>query len=195
MPATLTSVLDEVTNLITKWTAHDEDFSNWLAGTITGGFNQDGTPSNGVAPNGGYYPLRNASGQSLYFPCPAKLASQMMRGDDATTDIPFNALGVMSANEMLGGIIFVGNDTTLDASRSKGLCLGVPASERVITVKRTRAGVTVDMATVTFAAGSDTAVVAITAPDLKQGDLIRFYAPPTHDAAFTDVFITLAGSN
>jgi hypothetical protein len=66
--ATLDQVLTQVTDLVVAWTANQEQFADWMAGSATGGFNSTGTTA-----GGGYYPLSNSQGTTVYAPSIAKV--------------------------------------------------------------------------------------------------------------------------
>ncbi len=65
----------QLSQLATNWNQSQDQFSNWLAGTATGG-----TQADGVTAGGGYYPLTNAAGVVRYFACPAEINAQATAG-------------------------------------------------------------------------------------------------------------------
>ena len=161
------------------WNQNQLEFKSWYTGTITGGPHSDGT-----------YPLTNGVGSTAYFPSLAKLASQMQRGQDAAADVNLFVQGILSPSELLGGLLYAGNATTFDVSRSRAKCTGAPTGTSVITITKNGSSV----GTVTFTSGSTTGTVALTNTSISPGDLLQFTAPSTYDASFQNVFITLAGT-
>ncbi|WDS38270.1 tail fiber protein [Caulobacter phage TMCBR3] len=82
--ATTNPVLAKDVALATKTLQESpEEFQAWASGTLTGGYNADGSPSNGVAPNGGYYPitLPGDDGTRIFIKSPAKIVSGTLKGD------------------------------------------------------------------------------------------------------------------
>jgi len=56
----------QIANLISYWAAFNEEYSNWIGGTVSGGPNDDGE-----------YPLTNWAGEETLLPCPALLSDNV----------------------------------------------------------------------------------------------------------------------
>ena len=62
-------------------------FLDIVNGSATGGYNADGTVSNNVAPNGGYYPINDRLGVTHYLPSIAKLLARTSSAQEIFTEM------------------------------------------------------------------------------------------------------------
>lgn len=69
-----------VSNAVNTLQASPAELLTWSAGTVTGGYNADGTPSDGVPPHGGYYPVTGEGGAVTYIPSRAKMIADLSLG-------------------------------------------------------------------------------------------------------------------
>lgn len=105
----------QLTDLMTNWNSFVDNLRVWEAGTVTGGFNSDGSASDNVAPHGGYYVLSDNVGNTYYVPCPAKMTHDLAKGDpgaDSGMSFRFNT-GITDVDPGNGNILF--NNATLSA--------------------------------------------------------------------------------
>lgn len=184
-------VLQATVNLIDLFDAREDEMRAWWAGTINGGYNADGSASDGIAPHGGYYPMTNSVGATIYFPCIALLRSVMLKGDtgnNASQDVALDVVGTFGPGEYVGGFI-AASATTYNPAGSFAKCKVAPTSQFVVSI--TKNGT--QIGTVTFAAGQLNGVVAMTTTTVASGDLIEFWAPASADPTFTHFILTLRG--
>lgn len=190
-PPTISDVLTETYNLVVLFDGREEEMRAWWTGTATGGFNADGTPSDGQSGHGGYYRMTNSAGVVRYFPCIDLLRSLMLRGRDAQTGINFSTVGLWNTNELLE-IVPCPGTMTVDTAKVSGYCLTPPTADVVLKLQRNG----VDWGTVTFHAGSHNQVTATFSDTaINGGDAVILYAPSTADATFLNFAISIPGVN
>lgn len=179
---------DTITNNMITFT---QQLRDWMAGTVLGGYNSDGTVSDGVAPHGGYWPLSNGL-VTYYVQSPAKMVHDTMKGDkgdNASQDFAIDVVGTFGPSEYMGGFI-APIAATYNPSGSYATAGVAPTSSFVVTIKKNGAA----WGTITYSAGSTTGTVAISSPTVVAGDIIDYYGPATPDATFTHFKHTLRGS-
>jgi hypothetical protein len=94
------ALAQQLSTLATNWNANQDQFANWLAGTLTGGAGADGT---GV---GGYYSLTNAAGVIAYFACPLQIAQTAANSAAANpASIDWSALTAQQGDAILAQFI------------------------------------------------------------------------------------------
>lgn len=112
--------------------------------------------------------------------------SQPASGD--AYELTASAIGSMLPGELLM-IYTAAHDIMFEADRCFGRAITVPTSSAVFTAYKNG----VAFATMTFAAGSGSAVVAMVDGSVTIGDTVTIRAPATADATLADVGITLGG--
>lgn len=190
----------QMSDLIAGWNAFMLQHRQWLAGTITGGFNADGSASNNIAPNGGYYPLNDGVGNTYYVKCPAKQVSDVMKGDKgnaADADISFFMTGLIGPSER-----FMVYDSPISATYDMTKCQiyaeNASAGTAIIQLQKAlQATPTVwtPINTITFSAGVNKPVVSAGNITLAAGDRLGFFGPSTMDGSLSDITWSLPGTN
>ncbi|AKU43558.1 hypothetical protein CPT_Seuss32 [Caulobacter phage Seuss] len=178
-----TEIAAQIVDLIDKWNNREDELVAWLAGTATGGPN-----------NNGLYPLTNELGVTYMVACPAKMVQVTQKGDkgdDAKVDLIIQAQFAVGASEPLPPIIAAAAITFTPAS-CKAWAKGAPSGSAV-TMTATKNGAA--WMSCTWAAGSQTGTVSFTgSPSLAVGDIVEPYGPATFNSAFQSPTITLAGA-
>jgi hypothetical protein len=188
---TLADVLSSTVDLIALFDGREDEMRAWWAGTATGGHNADSSISDGVAPNGGFYPATNSVGVTSYLPSIAYLRTIMLKGDQgvaAAQDVAIDITGTFGPNEYIAGFICPHATTFVPAS-SYAKCRTAPVSSYTIVIKKNGSA----WGTIVFGAGSTTGAVTISSPSLIAGDLVEYFAPATPDT-LTDLIHTLRGT-
>lgn len=193
----ISDVLTATYNLVTLFDGREDEMRAWWAGTATGGYNADGTLSDGLTGHGGYYPMTNSAGVVIYFPCLDYLRSVMAKGHDAQTGLNFSIMGPWNTSELLE-MVTAPTQMSVDPLKVKGICLNAPTANATLTISKigTDGAITANWGTVTFYAGSRTSTfVNITNGSLLAGEALALYAPAAADATFMNFSIALPGVN
>jgi hypothetical protein len=109
----LTQFVAAFSSAVANWNVLLPQWRAWLVGTATGGYNENGTVSNGIPPNGGYYPLANGLGQTFYIASPQKNMSLTAEGAPG-------ADGADGLDGIDAGVPFVYSNNTADSDPGAG---------------------------------------------------------------------------
>lgn len=182
-----------MSNVLGNWNAFTLEWRNWLSGTATGGYDSDGTPTTGVAPHGGYYPLRNGLGDTFYVPSQAKVLSDTAKGDKgdpADTDVTFFVQGLIGAGELFMAFM-APVAMEFDMVNAAARALAAPAGGLVQQMKKNGTNIN----TITWSTGNVNAVITTTALTLAKGDRLTFHNAGSMDMSLSDVMYSFPGLN